>query len=84
MTAFFPDACGFKYGCSIVPDLASMDVTVAYILSKYGLDRSARAFVFCSLTVDTSFIALVICCVLAILLRRRFMSLIEAISITLS
>ena len=51
---------------------------------KYDFERSAPALALCSFTVDTSFIAFVICWVLWMLLRRRLMSRIEAITLLLS
>lgn len=53
------------------------------MVSKYGLDSSAFVLAFCSLTVETSFIAFVICWVLWILPFRLLMSLMEAIQIHL-
>lgn len=67
-----------QYGCSMFPAFASMEVTVAYMHSKYAFEFSARVLAFCSFTVEISFMAFVICCVLCTLLRRLLISLIDA------
>ncbi len=79
-TAFLSDPLCFKNGCAIVPERFNIDDTVLYIALKYGFVSSARFLAFCSLTVETSFMAFVICCVLCMLLLLRLMSLMDAIS----
>ena len=60
MTAFFPVPALLRYLWLIEPLLAIIVVTALYIASKYGLEFSALLLAFWSLTVATSFIALVI------------------------
>ena len=64
MTALLAEPLEERYGWSIFSDFDRIDCMVSYILSKYGLACSALALALWSLTVDTSFIAFVICCVL--------------------
>ena len=82
MTAFLSDSFASRYLCFIFPDLARMEFTVSYIHLKYACDCSALCLALCNLTVETSFMAFVICCVLSTLCLRLFMSLIEAIIVS--
>ena len=77
-TAFLGDVPGLKYLWLIPWDFKSISWIVLYIILKYSLEFSARALDFWSLTVATSFMALVICSVLSILDFLRLMSLMVA------
>ena len=60
--------------------LARIELIVSYILLKYAFDSSARCLALCNFTVDTSFIAFVICPVLSTLAFRLLISIIDAMT----